>query len=268
MKQFVIHKGFTLIELLVVIAIISILASILFPVFARARENARRASCMSNLKQIGLGFMMYVQDYDERFPLTLWQKNGKLGDSITSDASSFVAPPSSDPSKPSGVFKVNAGSGSNAKLYTWMDFIFPYVKSVQLFVCPSFSAATGAPSYGYNTMISNFKPRQSSGSFYYPSKPPVAMAAIERPSQIVLTLDYPIVYNIFANPGEYCSTANFLKPSSSYYDSVWPHLEGGTVNFADGHAKWYKRGSGSLCRIDSTAKTAAFDQSAWDPSLP
>ena len=56
------QRGFTLIELLVVIAIISILAAILFPVFARARESARRTSCLSNLKQIGLGVMMYVQD--------------------------------------------------------------------------------------------------------------------------------------------------------------------------------------------------------------
>src|SRR5690554_3979400 len=61
--------GFTLIELLVVIAIISILAAILFPVFARARENARRVSCTSNLRQIGLGMMMYAQDYDERLPI-------------------------------------------------------------------------------------------------------------------------------------------------------------------------------------------------------
>jgi prepilin-type N-terminal cleavage/methylation domain-containing protein len=61
-------SGFTLIELLVVIAIIAILAAILFPVFARARENARRASCASNLKQISLGLMQYSQDYDERFP--------------------------------------------------------------------------------------------------------------------------------------------------------------------------------------------------------
>ena len=61
-------KGFTLIELLVVIAIIAILAAILFPVFARARENARRASCQSNLKQIALGVKQYIADYDERFP--------------------------------------------------------------------------------------------------------------------------------------------------------------------------------------------------------
>lgn len=65
-----VRKGFTLIELLVVIAIISILAAILFPVFGRARENARRSSCQSNLKQIALGFIQYYQDYDERFPMS------------------------------------------------------------------------------------------------------------------------------------------------------------------------------------------------------
>src|SRR5476649_2802466 len=68
------HAGaFTLIELLVVIAIIAILAAILFPVFARARENARRASCQSNLKQIGLGITQYCQDYDERMPIVVSQ---------------------------------------------------------------------------------------------------------------------------------------------------------------------------------------------------
>src|SRR3712207_2136374 len=73
--------GFTLIELLVVIAIIAILASILFPVFGRARENARRASCLSNMKQLGLAFMQYTQDYDEILPLAMRGVNGinKLG---------------------------------------------------------------------------------------------------------------------------------------------------------------------------------------------
>src|SRR5687768_7397049 len=68
--------GFTLIELLVVIAIIAILAAILFPVFARAREAARKASCQSNLKQIGSAWLMYVQDYDETTPQNTWSNGG------------------------------------------------------------------------------------------------------------------------------------------------------------------------------------------------
>lgn len=80
------RKAFTLIELLVVIAIIAILAAILFPVFARARENARRSSCLSNLKQIGLGAMMYIQDYDERYPQAYWYKSA----TFTKSASDYV----------------------------------------------------------------------------------------------------------------------------------------------------------------------------------
>ena len=74
-------KAFTLIELLVVVSIIALLAAILFPVFGRARKNARRTSCQSNLKQIALGIAQYVQDYDERFPLSLWVRT--LPPSIT-----------------------------------------------------------------------------------------------------------------------------------------------------------------------------------------
>ncbi len=102
------RSAFTLIELLVVISIIAILAAILFPVFGRARENARRSSCASNLKQIGLGLTQYLQDYDERMP------NSAFG---------------------------SAASDTNLSNYKWMDAIFPYVKSEQLFVCPSDSNA-------------------------------------------------------------------------------------------------------------------------------
>ncbi|RYX80830.1 DUF1559 domain-containing protein [bacterium] len=98
-------KAFTLIELLVVIAIIAILAAILFPVFARARENARKASCISNLKQIGLGIMQYTQDYDERFP-SARTDNFLLGTRV-------------DNNRP------------------WHVVIQPYVKSLQIFKCPS-----------------------------------------------------------------------------------------------------------------------------------
>ena len=93
-------RGFTLIELLVVIAIIAILAAILFPVFARAREKARQTSCSSNLKQIALAHLMYVQDYDERF-LYGWRTDG-----------------------------ISCSS-------TWEGFLEPYVKNQQLFQCPS-----------------------------------------------------------------------------------------------------------------------------------
>lgn len=112
-------KGFTLIELLVVIAIIAILAAILFPVFARARENARRTSCQSNLKQIGLGIQQYAQDFDERMVAVAY-------------------------GTPIGSYKNTTGS------YKWSDAIYPYVKSEQIFNCPSDSFAATQPSTAGN----------------------------------------------------------------------------------------------------------------------
>jgi len=118
-------RGFTLIELLVVIAIIAILAAILFPVFARARENARKSTCQSNLKQIAQGTLMYVQDYDERFPY-LYRYDG-----------------------PSVTFHPN-GSHGNGYYLDWIDLVYPYVKNEQAFKCPSESSVDYHDCYGYN----------------------------------------------------------------------------------------------------------------------
>ena len=98
-KSHVKQEGFTLIELLVVIAIIAILAAILFPVFAQARAKARQTSCLSNIKQLTLGWTMYAQDYDESFPQWKWDVNWSGG----------------------------SGNPKNNGTTLWVNAIFPYV---------------------------------------------------------------------------------------------------------------------------------------------
>ena len=123
------RRGFTLIELLVVIAIIAILAAILFPVFAKAREKARQTNCLSNVKQLMLGVMQYAQDYDERMPYL----NLATGGNYT---------------LPNG--------SSHASPMLWHTIIYPYIKNIQLYTCPSDTVVytggyTGGGSYGINT---------------------------------------------------------------------------------------------------------------------
>src|SRR5204862_4622820 len=106
-------RGFTLIELLVVIAIIAILAAILFPVFAQAREAARKTSCLSNCKQMGLACMMYVQDYDEMYPCNSWD-------------TPYIGTADTDFKNPNYLTAMH-----------WVFRVQPYIKNRQIFVCPS-----------------------------------------------------------------------------------------------------------------------------------
>ncbi len=155
------RKGFTLIELLVVIAIIAILAAILFPVFQKVRENARKASCSSNMKQLGLAFTQYTQDSDERFP----------------------------------PIKVSAPGLQDSN---WGQQIYPFVKAVGVYQCPDSDrkeflggggnpAPNGAPqlpvSYAYNYHISQTYDQnpQIGGSGI-----PIALAAVDAPSNKIL----------------------------------------------------------------------------------
>lgn len=184
------RRGFTLIEMLVVVAIISFLAAILFPVFARARENARRASCLSNLKQLGLAMVMYTQDYDETYPY------------------SYRYPS------------------------YWVNTIIPYVKNKQVFRCPSGQEPGGTwdnpnvmwyyTRYGMNNDFGTV-------SITYPDA--VKMAAIKRPSELILFIDTKP-----GNPSWTPFLATFTNPNTANR-----HFEGANIAFADGHAKWEKK---------------------------
>jgi len=165
------QSAFTLIELLVVIAIIAMLAAILFPVFGRARENARRSSCQSNLKQIGLGLMQYTQDYDERFPVGLPNADGYQG-------------------------------------VGWGGATYPYIKSSQIFLCPSDPKSGGAGlvpnatpvSYAMNMMLA-----------------PKSLAGVEDTARFIMGSEIKTVANVnLTSPTE----AGDYKSPTDYGDNV------------------------------------------------
>jgi len=238
-------KAFTLIELLVVIAIIAILASILFPVFARARENARRASCMSNLKQMGLAAMQYVQDYDEKMP----------------PAYMATTQPTPD------------GLSWNGGYWYWPQMLYPYHKSVQVFLCPSSRVGdNGTPrqlNYGANQLVV-IPPSVP------PTVPPLSSAAIVAPASTYLLMD----------SGEYRIDPSFARTrNSSYYlpgmgksggscgaastsadadkdCASGRHFTGVNMAFADGHVKWLK----SSVVVTQAQNYAASKANAWSPT--
>ncbi|MEN6643069.1 MAG: DUF1559 domain-containing protein [Armatimonadia bacterium] len=219
------RRGFTLIELLVVIAIIAILAAILFPVFAKAREKARQSSCLSNVKQLALATLSYAQDYDECFPLAVYPGS----------------PPrlQTNPSLPGSLYKSDAG-GIIDYLICWMDLISPYVKNTQVFACPSGKRSQpDEPYYGYNANLSRF-------SISYPAIP-LSLGAVNNPSQCILLLDYA------------CAQGVYALGASGGNDWVWaeswpwsaPHNDGVNCAFVDGHAKWLGRRASGLYRPDT-----------------
>ncbi len=207
-------KGFTLIELLVVIAIIAILAAILFPVFARARENARRTSCMSNLKQIGLGTMQYVQDYDGKY---FWRCYG--------DAT--------HPNAPGTVGDCVNYWGPNGVTKT--GFLQPYIKSTQIFSCPSGDSTTAYPSgYAYNLVAGT-------------SSSVLSESTVERASEMIAFYDTTWALNGYVPTANSWTSGtwnvNFCKvngqspclPENQHYGK---HLDGANASYMDGHAKW------------------------------
>ncbi|MFP3904613.1 MAG: DUF1559 domain-containing protein [Armatimonadota bacterium] len=200
------HKrGFTLIELLVVIAIIAILAAILFPVFARAREKARQASCSSNLKQLQLAVLMYAEDYDEILVSEAYDYNH------------------------------NGDSNDVGEDGTWRAAIFPYVENAQLFICPSHKPSGDIFDGRYNDkgMVASYcinDAHQDSGA---PSPPRGrAMAQIDDASSVIFLL-------------ESNGAADDVCPASNEYGwtpSGWAkrHNDGANYSFVDGHVKWLK----------------------------
>jgi prepilin-type N-terminal cleavage/methylation domain-containing protein/prepilin-type processing-associated H-X9-DG protein len=207
-------KGFTLIELLVVIAIIAILAAILFPVFARARENARRSSCQSNLKQNSLGFMQYVHDYDERFPCRYVPLATNFG---------------------------------------WAEAIQPYTKSVQILQCPSeeykqdvvTSGSTTYSDYVYNRQIGDTYTLDGgcgsiNGAIAYPFG--AHLAQFTTISATVLLAESPgssVYGRSTSGVDSYRWVTDFQVPTSTYFAAIRRHFDGANYAFADGHVKWY-----------------------------
>jgi prepilin-type N-terminal cleavage/methylation domain-containing protein/prepilin-type processing-associated H-X9-DG protein len=206
------RNGFTLIELLVVIAIIAILAAILFPVFARAREKARQTSCLSNLKQLGLSVLMYCQDYDDTYPMNY------------QDASS--------------------GPGTAAQIpLTWPNRLMPYIKSNQLYACPSDARPPNVDFDGCRPILQSYCWNWHLGmdlpAWGYWAV--LTMGAVAAPAQCAVLWDDNSDW-LTAGYGGRFNTLDSPDWAGSFDREVLQgrHNEGDNFMFADGHAKWYK----------------------------
>lgn len=232
--------GFTLIELLVVIAIIAILAAILFPVFQTAREKARESSCESNLKQIGLAYVQYYQDYDETTPLVVYQ-------SPRVATSQWCCAP------------YNYGISPGAALYA-------YTKSTQVWRCPSDTLSTPYAvdsyldsarddpycygcyggidnvSYGYNYYFMDVS--QNNASIASPI--PLTMAQLQTPSNDAIFLDawgsrpggYDWLFDTLTDMTNRVAGSTSYGWQQPYQIGIQGHMNGTNAAFVDGHVKW------------------------------
>jgi prepilin-type N-terminal cleavage/methylation domain-containing protein/prepilin-type processing-associated H-X9-DG protein len=220
------RRGFTLIELLVVIAIIAILAAILFPVFARAREAARQSSCLSNTKQMGNAVMMYVQDYDEIYP---WMWQGGAG-------SPWVHIP------------INQTASSNYQI--WAEWIYPYVKNDAVFQCPSRKYTQAQMPYTTFPVSYNYNGNASGGVSG------ASMASVDAPATTVLLYDGWTMdaWWYAQDQASLLSGLSSWTPASASpvawtaanWDVVRRHNGGTNCAFADGHSKWVNKATPSM----------------------
>jgi len=211
-------SAFTLIELLVVIAIIAILAAILFPVFARARENARRSSCQSNLKQIGLGVLQYNQDYDEKFP------------------PAYISPLGH------ATFNSSATPGATDDK-GWAEIVQPYLKSTQIFQCPSQtdspvaspSNQAGYSDYWYNSLMAGSDGTTAGNS--------VSIATLSASALTVMCGDGGKGDSAYQTNGGGTTGDTAVTYATLPDTGAQRHLETGNYLFSDGHVKSLKGNS-------------------------
>jgi prepilin-type N-terminal cleavage/methylation domain-containing protein/prepilin-type processing-associated H-X9-DG protein len=218
--------GFTLIELLVVIAIIAILAAILFPVFAQAREKARQTTCTSNLKQIGLALLMYVQDYDETFPNRRFEPFGTAANFADYDQNS------------------------------WRSVIQPYAKSTSLVTCPSnpdSRTPSWDPEFGISYAANFTEPGNAAadtvgrGLFGQHRSPGVALAGVQKPAECIAVTEIfqvPWVTWIVDRDDVAYTPANGGPTIGNVYGKSLFRGHSGMTNFlfADGHVKAHRPG--------------------------
>ncbi len=203
------RRGFTLIELLVVIAIIAILAAILFPVFAKAREKARQTSCLNNLKQLGTGFQLYLGQWDGGLPFA-----GAAG-----QPRGWVLAPAH--------FVIDVRKGS----------LFPYVRTEGSYVCPSETPkgqlANNSPTYLSYTLNDEFF---THGTQYHMEDDPLTEADAVEPAATILLMEENELTSV---GGQGVNDGVFWRRAENDYPAN-RHSGGGNWLMADQHAKWYK----------------------------